>query len=62
VIVWVAGKRKFPLNESHPAFGKKAVDGKPTAYVCRGNVCSLPVTDPEELAALLVPEGLRRKS
>jgi uncharacterized protein YyaL (SSP411 family) len=37
------------LPADHPAFGKGLVDGKPAAYVCRGPVCSLPVTDPETL-------------
>jgi uncharacterized protein YyaL (SSP411 family) len=27
--------------------------GKPTAYVCEGFVCNLPVTRPEELAGQL---------
>jgi hypothetical protein len=31
------------------------VDGRPTAYVCRGFVCDRPVTDPAALAALLTP-------
>jgi uncharacterized protein len=43
------------LPASHPAAGKAAVDGKPTAYVCRGETCSLPVTDANELARLLAP-------
>ena len=30
-----------------------AIDGKPTAYVCRGFVCRLPVTTPEALRAEL---------
>jgi uncharacterized protein YyaL (SSP411 family) len=30
-----------------------AVDGKPTAYVCRRYVCQLPVTDPDALARQL---------
>ena len=30
-----------------------AVDGKPTAYVCRRYVCQLPVTDPASLVTQL---------
>jgi uncharacterized protein YyaL (SSP411 family) len=37
------------LPESSPAHGKTAIDGKPTAYVCIGPQCSLPVTDPKKL-------------
>ncbi|SHF58811.1 hypothetical protein SAMN02745157_2480 [Kaistia soli DSM 19436] len=43
-----------PLPQSHPAFGKEAVGGMPTAYLCREGSCSLPVTDAEALAALLM--------
>jgi hypothetical protein len=38
------------LPTDHPAFGQGLVDGKPAAYVCEGQVCSLPITD---AAALL---------
>jgi uncharacterized protein YyaL (SSP411 family) len=41
------------LPETHPAFGKTQVDGKPTAYVCIGPTCGLPVTTPGELTAAL---------
>ncbi|MGH6793429.1 MAG: thioredoxin domain-containing protein, partial [Methyloceanibacter sp.] len=37
------------LPASSPAHGKTAIDGKPTAYVCLGPQCSLPVTDPTAL-------------
>ncbi len=37
------------LPASSPAHGKTAIDGKPTAYVCIGPQCSLPVTDAAEL-------------
>jgi uncharacterized protein YyaL (SSP411 family) len=33
--------------------GRVAVDGRPTAYLCRGTTCSLPVTRPEELVSAL---------
>jgi uncharacterized protein YyaL (SSP411 family) len=33
--------------------GKTTVDGNPTAYVCIGPQCSLPVTDPDTLRELL---------
>ena len=33
-----------------PAFrGKPALEGRATAYVCRGGACRLPITDPREL-------------
>ncbi len=35
------------------ALGRGLVGGQPTAYVCRGMVCSAPVTDPSALQALL---------
>jgi uncharacterized protein YyaL (SSP411 family) len=37
------------LPESSPAHGKTAIEGKPTAYVCIGPQCSLPVTEPAKL-------------
>jgi uncharacterized protein YyaL (SSP411 family) len=37
------------LSAGHPAAGKTRVDGKATAYVCRGPVCSAPLTDPSAL-------------
>jgi uncharacterized protein len=37
------------LPSNHPASGKGLVDGKPTAFVCDGPVCSLPVTDSDRL-------------
>ncbi|MBC6440649.1 MAG: thioredoxin domain-containing protein [Rhodospirillales bacterium] len=41
------------LPDGHPATGKDQVDGRATAYVCEGPVCSLPVTDSSGLAVLL---------
>ncbi len=41
------------LPEGHPASGKRAVAGKPTAYVCLGQSCMPPITDPADLAAVL---------
>jgi uncharacterized protein YyaL (SSP411 family) len=39
------------LPKGSPAHGKRAIDGKPTAYVCIGPQCSAPVTEPEALVA-----------
>ncbi|HYJ58492.1 MAG TPA: thioredoxin domain-containing protein [Methyloceanibacter sp.] len=37
------------LPVASPAHGKTAIDGEPTAYVCIGPQCSLPVTEPGAL-------------
>ena len=37
------------LARPHPAADKGPIDGKATAYVCRGPICSLPLTEPDEL-------------
>jgi uncharacterized protein len=37
--------------------GRTAVDGRSTAYVCRGTACSLPVQDPAKLVAELTLDG-----
>jgi len=49
------------LPPSHPAAGMTQVDGRATAYVCRGPTCSLPLTDAASLgAALAMPSDDRR--
>jgi uncharacterized protein YyaL (SSP411 family) len=54
VITLHAGDADLPAD--HPAAGKGAAGGRPTAYICHGETCSLPVTDPAALAALIRPE------
>jgi len=41
------------LPRSHPAHGKTAPAGQALAFVCRGGVCSLPVSSPAALTAAL---------
>jgi uncharacterized protein YyaL (SSP411 family) len=41
------------LPASHPAYAKGLVEGRPTAYVCNGPVCSPPLTEPEALRKAL---------
>ena len=41
------------MGPGHPAAGKNLVKGKPAAYVCLGQTCHLPVTEPEALRAAL---------
>ena len=41
------------LPAGHPAHGKTQTDGQATAYVCRGQVCSLPIADADDLRAAL---------
>jgi len=41
------------LPAGHPAHGKAQQEGRATAYVCQGPVCSLPLTEPEALRRAL---------
>lgn len=41
------------LPSSHPAVGKTYINDQPTLYVCRGTLCSAPITQPAELKATL---------
>ncbi len=41
------------LPAGHPAFGKAAGPGGAVAYVCRRNVCGLPISDPATLSRTL---------
>jgi uncharacterized protein YyaL (SSP411 family) len=41
------------LPKNHPAHGKNMLNGRPTAFVCRNERCSLPITTPAELSAHL---------
>ena len=43
------------LAQGHPAAGKDQVEGRATAYVCRGPVCSLPIMQAEALKQELDP-------
>jgi uncharacterized protein YyaL (SSP411 family) len=45
------------LPTTHPAAGKGQIGGKVTAYLCEGQACSPPVTDPEELATDLLGDS-----
>jgi len=51
VIQTVAPDQSLPAG--HPAFGKAMAGGKPTAYVCVGQTCTPPITDPAQLTEAL---------
>jgi uncharacterized protein YyaL (SSP411 family) len=51
VLTVIALEHDLPAD--HPAAGKGQVQGRATAYVCRGTTCTLPLTEPQALAAEL---------
>jgi uncharacterized protein YyaL (SSP411 family) len=51
IVMHVAPGEELPAG--HPAASKGPVDGKVTVYVCSGQTCSLPVTDPLQLETQL---------
>ncbi len=54
IVQWITASEK--LAPQSPAAGKGPIDGKTTAYICIGQKCSLPITDPE-----IFKETLRRE-
>ncbi len=55
VITIIAPEASLPTG--HPASGKGQVEEKTTVYVCSGQTCSLPLTEPAALAAALPGPG-----
>jgi uncharacterized protein YyaL (SSP411 family) len=55
--VVVVGPQAPPPSGLDPAWiaGRGAVGGRATAYLCRGTSCSLPIQEPEALAAEALP-------
>jgi len=47
-------KEGEPLPQGHPASGKSMLEGAPTAYICRGETCSLPITEAAALREALL--------
>jgi uncharacterized protein YyaL (SSP411 family) len=54
VIQWVGGGADVP--PSSPAAGKGRADGKISAYICMGERCSPPLTDPDSVKDRLKEE------
>ncbi len=54
VVNIISDTENLPFD--HPANGKTKINGKPTAYVCTGPVCSLPATSPLDLRKALEGE------
>ncbi len=42
------------LPETHPAAGKATIKGQAAAYLCIGQSCTLPITDPNDLKSQLL--------
>ncbi|MCX8507004.1 MAG: thioredoxin domain-containing protein, partial [Alphaproteobacteria bacterium] len=50
------------LNNPHaPLFGKSAINGRATCYVCVGQICSLPIQTADELEKYIGMIALKRK-
>ncbi|MBW2497823.1 MAG: thioredoxin domain-containing protein [Deltaproteobacteria bacterium] len=53
-VLVVAPEAAVPAGVSpHWLAGRKTIDGQPTAYLCHGRSCSLPIHDPTDLVAEL---------
>ncbi len=54
IVQWIGDGQAIPA--SSPAAGKGRIDGKTTAYICIGQHCSLPITEPQTLKERLKEE------
>ena len=52
-VVVLRASRRDSLPVGHPAFGKSAGSKGAAAYVCRRNVCGMPMADGDVLASAL---------
>ena len=53
-VLMVLSNDEGEVEEVSPlAEGKKALEGKATAYICQNYTCKEPITDPEELKSAL---------
>jgi uncharacterized protein YyaL (SSP411 family) len=48
LLMHVSAGTNLPID--HPAAGKQTASGNPTAFICRNQTCSMPITDPALLA------------
>src|SRR5262249_7280281 len=46
------------LPPHHPAAGKNRIDDRATVYICRGQSCGLPITEPDELIRALSTQAI----
>jgi uncharacterized protein YyaL (SSP411 family) len=51
ILLYLNPDQQLPAN--HPAHGKGLIDGKPTAYICVGPTCGLPLQNSAELTKAL---------
>ena len=55
----VSISKNAELEATHPAYGKTS-EADVTVYICKGQTCTLPITDPEDIEkslASLTPQG-----
>jgi len=50
--IYVLTEKKI-LPAQHPAYGKVAINNKPTIYICKGQVCAEPITDLSNIEKVL---------